>query len=68
MASDRKQLNVRLSESGHARLERLMVSVPAALNIQVSQADVVEAAFAALEEKYPLQSEKGRRKKSQESA
>lgn len=53
MPSKRKQLNVRLSEEGEARLESLVERVRAALGIDVSKADVIQAALVELEKKYP---------------
>jgi hypothetical protein len=47
------QLNIRLSEEGEARLASLMASMSATLGIKVSQADVVHAALAELEKRYP---------------
>lgn len=65
MPSNRKQLNIRLSDETEARLEGLMVSMHAALGIEVSKADVVQAALVELEKRYPPSTEtpkKGKRK------
>ncbi len=53
MPSKRPQLNVRLTTENRARLEALRASMRAALNIDVSQADVIGAALAHLEKLYP---------------
>jgi hypothetical protein len=53
MPSQKKQLNIRISEEGEARLKRLVESMKAALGIDVSQADVIQAGLVELEKRYP---------------
>lgn len=53
MPSQRRQINIRLSEESEARLHRLMDSMRTALGINVSQADVVQAGLVELEKRYP---------------
>lgn len=51
MPSDRPQFNVRLSKDGAARFERLKAKAAALIGTEQTQAQVVEMALAALEEK-----------------
>jgi len=53
MPSQRRQLNVRLSEEGEARLKGLVERMRDALGINVSQSDVIQAALVELEKRYP---------------
>lgn len=54
MPSKRPQLNVRLTDENRALLEQLRERMRIALNIDVSQADVISAALNHLAEtKYP---------------
>jgi hypothetical protein len=53
MPSTRKQLNVRISHESQNRLNALVERMRAALGIEVSQADVVQAALVELEKRYP---------------
>jgi hypothetical protein len=53
MPSERRQLNVRLSEESEARLKGLVERMRAALGINVSQSDVVQAGLVELEKRYP---------------
>lgn len=53
MPSKRKQLNIRLSEENEQRLESLVVRIRAALGINVSKSDVIQAGLVELEKKYP---------------
>jgi hypothetical protein len=51
--SQRKQINVRLSDEGHARLAALVERMRAALGIEVTKSDVIQAGLAELEKRYP---------------
>jgi Arc/MetJ-type ribon-helix-helix transcriptional regulator len=53
MPSTRRQINVRLSEESEARLKGLVERMRAALGIQVSQSDVIQAGLVELEKRYP---------------
>jgi Arc/MetJ-type ribon-helix-helix transcriptional regulator len=53
MPSQRRQINVRLSKESEARLKRLVESMRAALGIDVSQSDVIQAGLVELEKRYP---------------
>jgi hypothetical protein len=67
MATDpkRRQLNVRLTEETEARLKGLVERMKAALGINISQADVIQAALIELEKRYPLPEAKARRGRKQ---
>jgi hypothetical protein len=52
MASDRKQLNVRLDSESFERIDRLMAAASAAVGLKVSMSDVVRLALIELEKKY----------------
>lgn len=53
MPSIRKQLNIRLSDESEARLAGLVERMRAAIGVDVSKADVVNAALIELEKRYP---------------
>ena len=53
MPSKKKQLNVRVSDESDERLRSLMERMKAALGIDVSQSDVIQAALLELERRYP---------------
>ena len=53
MPSRRRQINVRLSEASEERLKRLVEQMRAALGIEVSQSDVIQAGLVELEKRYP---------------
>ncbi len=53
MPSQRRQINVRLSEESEARLKGLVERMRAALGIDVSQSDVIQAGLVELEKRYP---------------
>jgi hypothetical protein len=53
MPSQRKQLNMRISEEAEARLGRLVARMSAFLGNQYSQSDVVATALAWLEMNLP---------------
>jgi hypothetical protein len=53
MPSERRQINVRLSEESEQRMKRLLESMRGALGIAVSQSDVIQAGLVELEKRYP---------------
>jgi Arc/MetJ-type ribon-helix-helix transcriptional regulator len=53
MPSARRQINVRLSEESENRLKGLVARMRAALGIEVSQSDVIQAGLVELEKRYP---------------
>lgn len=53
MASKRKQINVRITEEGEARLASLVERMREKLGVDVSQSDVIHAGLKALERDYP---------------
>ena len=57
MPSQRRQINVRLSEESEARLKRLVERMRAVLGIEVSQSDVIQAGLVQLEKRYPGETE-----------
>jgi hypothetical protein len=65
MPSRRKQINVRLSDEAEVRLKGLQERMRALLGIDVSRADVINAALIELEKRYPSDQHAGtnRRKK-----
>lgn len=62
MASDRKQINIRLAPDSETRLHGLVERMTQALGFEVSQADVIRAALIELEKKYPPEQKKRRAK------
>lgn len=68
MPSQRKQLNIRLSDETDERLVGLVARMRAELGISVSKADVVQAALIELEKRYPPSAEvkPGRKRKGDE--
>ena len=48
-----KQINLRLTDESEARLEALTLRMRAALGMNISKSDVLNAGLLALEEKYP---------------
>jgi Arc/MetJ-type ribon-helix-helix transcriptional regulator len=55
MPSERRQLNVRLSEENEARLDRLVRTMRARLGIAVSKSDAIQAGLVELEKRYPAE-------------
>jgi hypothetical protein len=53
MPSNKRQINVRVSDAAVARLAAVTESMARALGFSVSQADAIEAALIELEKKYP---------------
>lgn len=53
MPSQRRQINVRLSEESEQRLKRLTQRMRVTLGIDVSQSDVIQAGLVELEKRYP---------------
>jgi hypothetical protein len=53
MPSQRRQLNIRLSQESEDRLKGLVERMRATLGITVSQSDVVQAGLIELEKRYP---------------
>lgn len=53
MPSERRQFNVRMNEETAAEVDRLLPVVSAALKIELTQAQFLALAVAALSEKYP---------------
>lgn len=53
MASRRNQINVRLTEAGEVRLYALIERMTLYTGIPLSMSDVVNAALAELERRYP---------------
>lgn len=53
MASDRKQINVRMDDETAGWLAELAESMRVALGINVTRTDVFKAALAELRKKYP---------------
>jgi hypothetical protein len=53
MPSQRRQINIRLSEESEVRLKGLVERMRAVLGIDVSQADVIQAGLVELEKRYP---------------
>jgi hypothetical protein len=67
MASERRQLNVRLDPESADRFDRVSRSVVAAVGVEMSQAQIVALALKALEDRYPAGPAPGKsRKKTQE--
>jgi hypothetical protein len=53
VVSKRRQVNVRLSPESEVRLAGLVARMRAALGIEVSQSDVLQAGLIELEKRYP---------------
>jgi hypothetical protein len=53
MPSQRRQINIRLTEESEARLQALMRRMRAVLGFDLSQSDVIQAGLAELEKRYP---------------
>lgn len=53
MASERRQLNIRLDPDTADRFDRLLPAVSAALGVTLSQAQLVGLALRSLEKEYP---------------
>lgn len=53
MPSKRKQFNVRLPDETMAKIDEVMKRMHQSLNIDISRADVIVAAIAELEKRYP---------------
>jgi len=53
MPSKRRQINIRLPDQGFERIAALMERMRATLGIDVTQTDVITAALAELEKRYP---------------
>ncbi len=53
MPSKRKQINVRLDAEAEARVAALIERMNAAMNVKLTQPQVIIAALAELEKRYP---------------